>query len=243
MAVNNDLPPVPTNADPGGYAWSDWYQKLRTMLNSSVRSFNHRTGAVILTSGDVTTALTYTPYNATNPAGYITSAGAPVQSFNTRTGAISLTSGDVTTALTYTPYNSTNPSGYISSVPWATPGTIGSTTPSTGVFTTLTGTTITGTKFQTSTATVSATTGVATTIITLPNASPAMYLVSANIGSTGDAVNFSAYAVVAADGASTRLVTVNNAALQTITVSGLAIKSTQSSGATQPLTMTVTKIG
>ena len=39
-----------------------------------VTSFNTRTGAVTLTSGDVTGALTFTPYNSTNPAGYITSA-------------------------------------------------------------------------------------------------------------------------------------------------------------------------
>lgn len=52
-----------------------------------------------ITSGDVTTALGYTPYDATNPSGYISG----------------ITSGDVTTALGYTPYNSTNPSGYISS--------------------------------------------------------------------------------------------------------------------------------
>ena len=64
----------------------------------------------IASSGDVITALTYTPYNATNPANYIDSAGAPVQSFNTRTGAITLTSGDVTTALTYTPVNKTGDS-------------------------------------------------------------------------------------------------------------------------------------
>ena len=39
---------------------------------AGVSSFNTRTGAVALTSGDVTTALTFTPYNATNPAGFIT---------------------------------------------------------------------------------------------------------------------------------------------------------------------------
>jgi hypothetical protein len=49
-----------------------------------------------ITSGNVTTALGYTPYNATNPNGYITG----------------ITSGNVTTALGYTPYNATNPSGY-----------------------------------------------------------------------------------------------------------------------------------
>lgn len=53
-----------------------------------------------LTSGNVTTALGYTPYNSSNPSGYITG----------------ITSGMVTTALGYTPYNSTNPSGYISGI-------------------------------------------------------------------------------------------------------------------------------
>jgi hypothetical protein len=48
----------------------------------------------------VTTALGFTPYNSTNPSGYITG----------------ITSGMVTTALGFTPYNATNPSGYISNV-------------------------------------------------------------------------------------------------------------------------------
>lgn len=53
-----------------------------------VSSFNTRTGAVTLTSSDVTTALGY----------------APLSSFNGRTGpAITLTSADVTTALGFTP--------------------------------------------------------------------------------------------------------------------------------------------
>ena len=56
-------------------------------------------GTLSLTSGQVTTALGYTPYNSTNPSGYITG----------------ITSGMVTTALGYTPYNSSNPSGYITS--------------------------------------------------------------------------------------------------------------------------------
>lgn len=53
-----------------------------------------------ISSGDVTTALGYTPYNSSNPNGYITG----------------ITSSDVITALTYTPYNgATNPNGYITS--------------------------------------------------------------------------------------------------------------------------------
>jgi len=67
---------------------------------SAIISFSNNSGYITgITSGDVTTALGYTPYDATNPNGYITG----------------ITSGDVTTALGYTPYNSTNPSGYISS--------------------------------------------------------------------------------------------------------------------------------
>jgi len=50
-------------------------------------------------SAFVITALGYTPYNSTNPSGYITG----------------INSGMVTTALGFTPYNATNPSGYITS--------------------------------------------------------------------------------------------------------------------------------
>lgn len=53
-------------------------------------------GTLTLTSGQVTTALGYTPYNSSNPSGYITG----------------INSSMVTTALGYTPYNSTNPNGY-----------------------------------------------------------------------------------------------------------------------------------
>lgn len=42
-------------------------------IDTGVTSFNTRTGAITLTSGDVTGALGYTPYNASNPAGYISS--------------------------------------------------------------------------------------------------------------------------------------------------------------------------
>jgi hypothetical protein len=91
-------------------------------------------GTLSLTSGNVTSALGFTPYNATNPAGYTTNvgtvtsvSGAGTVSGLTLTGSItgsgsltlggtlSLTSGNVTTALGYTPYNATNPAGYITS--------------------------------------------------------------------------------------------------------------------------------
>jgi hypothetical protein len=45
-------------------------------IPAGVTSFNTRTGAITLSSGDVTGALGYTPYNNTNPSGYITSSGS-----------------------------------------------------------------------------------------------------------------------------------------------------------------------
>ena len=53
-----------------------------------------------ITSSDVTTALGYTPYDSTNPDGFISG----------------ITSSMVTTALGYTPYDSTNPDGYITGI-------------------------------------------------------------------------------------------------------------------------------
>ena len=80
-----------------------------------------------ITAGDITTALGYTPYDASNPAGYITSASlagyltvasaaATYYPLSNPSGFISgITSLDVTTALGYTPYDSANPAGYITS--------------------------------------------------------------------------------------------------------------------------------
>jgi len=45
-------------------------------IDGGVTSFNTRTGAVTLGSSDVTGALGFTPYNASNPSGYITSSGS-----------------------------------------------------------------------------------------------------------------------------------------------------------------------
>lgn len=98
-------------------------------------------------------------------------------------------------------------------------------------------------KFQTATASVSAANGVATTVYALPNAAVAMYLASVNIGSVADAVNWGAFAAIATDGASARIVFSYNTGVQTITLSGLNIQTTQGSGGTQTANITVTKIG
>ena len=96
---------------------------ISSTVTGGVASFNTRTGAVTLSSGDVTTALGFTPYNATNPSGYITGITSgmvttalgftPYNATNPSGYITGITSGMVTTALGYTPYNSSNPSGYI----------------------------------------------------------------------------------------------------------------------------------
>ena len=52
-----------------------------------------------ISSTDVTTALGYTPYDSTNPSGYVTASGAasaaPVQSVNNQTGVVTLSASDV----------------------------------------------------------------------------------------------------------------------------------------------------
>jgi len=60
-----------------------------------VSSFNTRTGAVTLTSGDVTTALGFTPYNATNPAGYTANVGT-VTSVNVTSTDFAISGGPIT---------------------------------------------------------------------------------------------------------------------------------------------------
>lgn len=71
------------------------YQPIGSYLTGTkVDSFNTRTGVVTLSSADVTGALTFTPYNATNPSNYIAltalSGTAPIN-YNNGTGVISLT--------------------------------------------------------------------------------------------------------------------------------------------------------
>ena len=94
--------------------------------SAGVASFNGRVAVVSLLSADVTSALGYTPYNSTNPSGYITgitsgnvttALGYTPYNVTNPSGYISgITSGDITTALTYTPYDATNPAGYITGI-------------------------------------------------------------------------------------------------------------------------------
>jgi hypothetical protein len=97
------------------------------IYQGGVTSFNTRTGAITLISTDVTDALGYTPYNATNPAGYTTNVGTVTSVGGTGTvsgltltgsvttsgnltlgGTLSLTSGNITSGLGFTPENAAN---------------------------------------------------------------------------------------------------------------------------------------
>jgi hypothetical protein len=92
-----------------------------TTIPSKTSDLTNDSGFITgITSSDVTTALGYTPYNSTNPDGYITSSalnGYATETWVGNQGYITgITSSDVITALTYTPYNgATNPNGYITS--------------------------------------------------------------------------------------------------------------------------------
>jgi hypothetical protein len=136
------------------------WDKLDGIANEVI-SFNTRTGAITLTSSDVTTALGFTPYNSTNPSNYITAAGAPVQTVAGRTGTVVLANTDISGLGTMSTQNATA----IAVTGGTINGTsVGATTPSTGNFTTLTSVsqTVNGiTSYSASTTAVTTTTATA----------------------------------------------------------------------------------
>lgn len=83
--------------------------------------------------------------------------------------------------------------------------------------------------------------GVSTPLLVLPN-SRGIWLVHASIGPVNDAVNYQAVGLVAVDGTSARFVVVWNAPSQTITIGGLTINTTQSSGGVQTLAGTAIQL-
>jgi hypothetical protein len=107
-----------------------------SLSSMNISQFTNNSGYLTgITSGQVTTALGFTPYNSTNPSGYTSNTGTVTSVSGTGTvsgltlsgtvtgsgnltlgGTLSLTSGNVTGALGYTPYNSSNPSGYITGI-------------------------------------------------------------------------------------------------------------------------------
>lgn len=91
-------------------------QWITPASGGGVSSFNTRTGAVTLTSSDVTTALTYTPYDAANPNGYTSNLGTVTSVTGT---APIVSSGGTTPAISMAQATSLV-SGYLSSTDWTT---------------------------------------------------------------------------------------------------------------------------
>lgn len=85
---------APQNTHSGQYLTTNG---TSTVWGTPVTLFNTRSGNITLSSTDVTDALGFTPYNVTNPSGYLTS-GTGVASFNNRTGDVELLVGDITAA-------------------------------------------------------------------------------------------------------------------------------------------------
>lgn len=75
------------------YLWGDG-TNIYYANASSVTSFNGRTGAITLNASDVTSALGYTPYNSSNPAGYVTSSGSVAYATNAGSATYATTAGN-----------------------------------------------------------------------------------------------------------------------------------------------------
>ena len=79
-----------------------------------VTSFNTRTGAVVLTGTDITTALTYVPYDSTNPNGYTNNTGT-VTNVSISSTNLTVTNSPITTSGTINvnlPATSVTPGSY-----------------------------------------------------------------------------------------------------------------------------------
>ena len=122
--THSDLQPLDADLTSiGGLTGTIGYLKKTATNTWTLDNSTFLTG---ITGSMVTTALTFTPYNSTNPAGYVTSSGVSSAISSALTGYATtaslgtyltgITGSMVTSALGYTPYNgSTNPSGFITS--------------------------------------------------------------------------------------------------------------------------------
>ena len=81
-----------------------------------------------------------------------------------------------------------------------------------------------------------------TTIYTMP-AGPAVYQVTANKGATNDSYSWGVYAVVVCDVTTSRFAVLNGGALNQLSLSGMAIRVIQTSGASAVVNYSITKIG
>jgi hypothetical protein len=99
--------------------------------------------------------------------------------------------------------------------------------------------------FRSATATVNVNNNTAGTLFTLPDRTSniSTYIVSATINSaSASAANYSAYAIICVQNTTAKIMTQVNGALMTITLSGLNVQVTQSSGGNQDCVGTVTRV-
>ena len=95
--------------------------------------------------------------------------------------------------------------------------------------------------FTTASGTVSAATATATTIFTCPTLVTGLYLVNAQLGNN-DPATYGAVSLVGVGSTTLRATSLATGTNITITVSGQTIRSTQTSGLTQTITWTVTRL-
>jgi hypothetical protein len=95
--------------------------------------------------------------------------------------------------------------------------------------------------FKTLSGTVSAATATATTIATLPNVTNGTYIVSCGLAA-GDPTNYSAVSLVTVDATVLRITNLQTAAFMSITISGQTVRVTQTSGITQTVYFTLTRV-
>lgn len=81
-----------------------------------------------------------------------------------------------------------------------------------------------------------------TTIYTFANAGSAFWLASTDVGDVGDATNYGAFAIIHTDGATARIMQNLPGSFMSVSLSGLNLQVTQTSGATQPARLTLTRV-
>ena len=80
---------------------------------------------------------------------------------------------------------------------------------------------------------ISALNATATTLVTLPNVSAGCWLVSATLPGQGATASYGVVAIVTTQGTTSSITTIKTATLATLSMSGLSVQITQSSGGTQ----------
>ncbi len=104
---------------------------------------------------------------------------------------------------------------------------------------------VTGSSFTSTSVTANGDNNVATTIYTLPDSGTAisLYIVSATITSpSASPANYAAYAIIAVENGATKIMTQVNGGLMTITLSGMDVQVTQSSGGNQDFNAKITRV-